>query len=291
MKRISNNLAALPHFGRISLVLLLACLVISTREAGADSLRYRGGLRNGPGPRALSEKELALVLKSLQEKTGFLELGFDEYGFLTIGDKTRFSGGSQAARELIAAATEAILAIDLESHNHSTRVAFARQACPTIYYNRMTGEKIDVYPVELDFSDFSTLRGDRQVLAAFDIGFVILHELGHAVLKLHDAVDEGSGPGECEDYVNRVRRELNLPVRMNYVAKLFQMRNRASQLPIEEAELTFTDPDRAMSGRRPKLFSLNWEAARVGPVRQAALAPSIARSSGPRTISASIGGQ
>ena len=41
---------------------------------------------------------------------------FDENGFLTLGDQTKFSGGSATARALLDAAATMTLAVDLESH-------------------------------------------------------------------------------------------------------------------------------------------------------------------------------
>jgi hypothetical protein len=38
-----------------------------------------------------------------------------------------------------------------------------------------------VRQAELDFSDLRELRGKPEAIAAFDLGFAILHELVHAV--------------------------------------------------------------------------------------------------------------
>jgi hypothetical protein len=266
------------------LALLLACAVISTvKSASADPLRYRGGMRNSPDSKRLNDKELLAVIKSLREKTGFSELGFDENGFLNLSDPNDFVGGSATARALIKLTAEARIAIDLESYNHSSAVAFARLSKPTIYQSRVTGASIDVYPIQIDFSDFSKLRGDKKVLEAFDVGFVIMHELGHAVLGLRDAQDEAEGPGECEEYINRIRRELNLPERQTYYARTRKSNFTTAQRPIEQAELVFAHSDDG----KPRKFSLLWEAAMVGPIRPP-FTLSIAKT---KVVSALVNGQ
>src|SRR5262245_65879503 len=102
---------------------------------------------------------------------------------------------------------------------YSSNVAFAKLSNPLAYQHFSSGAKIDVYPLEIDFSDFSRLRGDRPALAAFDLGFVILHELGHAALGLRGDAGDPQGTGECEALINRIRRELNLPERQTYLAQ------------------------------------------------------------------------
>lgn len=264
-------------------VFLSICAAISiVKSVSADPMRYRGGMRNSADTKKLTVDQMETVIKSLREKTGFAELGFDENGFLKIGDPHHILGGSASARALIKSAVEANKAIDLEAHNRSSSVAFARLAKPTIYQSRATGATIDVYPIEIDFSDFSKLRGNKKVIAAFDVGFVIMHELGHAVLGLRDALDESEGPGECEEYVNRIRRELNLPERQTYFARTHKANLTTVVKPIEQAELIFTQSE---SGK-PRKLSLYWEAAMVGPIRQ--IPYSIAKSG---QVNAAVSGQ
>jgi hypothetical protein len=270
--------------------LLLVYLIFSPLKSSAsDPLRYRGGLRNSPDARKLKPQQLETIIKSLREKTGFVEIGFDEHGFLRLGDPANYVGGSATARALIKAATETENAIDLEAHNHSSLVAFARLAKATIYQSRATGASINVYPIEVDFSDFSKLRGDKKVIAAFDVGFVILHELGHAVLGLQDADDETQGPGECEDYINRIRRELKLPERQNYVARTYSAAVTNMLRSVQRAELFFTHQGEAQADVKPQKFSLSWEAALVGPIREHL--PALAKGRGNKPVTASINGQ
>ena len=251
----------------VLLVICLICSQLSANEIQASAAsRYQPGVRNSP-ERPLKPAQLSALLTSLREKSGFLEMSFDEHGFLQLGDRTRILGGSAIARDLLVAAVDRVKGIDLENHDFSLTVAFARLAKPIEYMSRMSGARIEVFPVEIDFTDFTHLRGDRAVIEAFDVGFVVMHELAHAALGLRDALVNNQEPGECEEYINLIRRDLGVPERMSYVAKTIGRYQLASQKPMQLAELVFaynTDENRA----KPKLLNLNWEAERVCAVRR-----------------------
>jgi hypothetical protein len=247
-------------------VILCALLPYTLAASGAPS-RYRGGLRNSVGRRALDAKQLETALACLRDKTGFLEMRFDEKGFLTLGDRTRFSGGSATARALLEAAVKMPHAVEMESHPHSPLVSFARLETPIIYQHFPTGRKIDIFPLQIDFTDLSKLRGDKLALMAFDLGFVILHELGHAALGLRDTAGDPEGLGECEALINRIRRELNLPERQTYLARVLKAPPLTpSQLSAKQAELIFARPVEKQGQLQIEKFSLRWEAASVGPI-------------------------
>jgi hypothetical protein len=288
-----HNSNQLSHQTRV--VACAICLLVLTNwlnlgAAASDPRRYQGGLRNSPGQQKLDAKKLQRVLKSLQEKTGWIQMDFDEQGFLTIGDRTKFSGGSAAARALVAGAVASNHAIDLESYDRSPLVAFARLATPTVYHSYLTDDSINVYPIQVDFSDFSKLRGDSRAVSAFDVGFVILHELGHAVLGLRDATDGEGEPGECESYINQIRRELNLPERQNYLARVSSITPIMSQKTTQHAELFFAKSAENQSGSKPTRFILSWEAQTVGPIRPPA-APITAKVRNAKPVTASVNGQ
>jgi hypothetical protein len=249
----------------------LCSFFASLPATAGDPFRYRGGLRNGSGERKLNAKQLDAVLTSLREKAGLFEMRFDENGFLALGDQTNFSGGSAIARALLDAAAKMAHAVDLESHMHSYQVAFARLAAPVAYRNYSSGAQIDVFPLEIDFSDFSKLRGDHQALAAFDPGFVILHELGHAALGLRDASGDPQGLGECEALINRIRRELNLPERQTYIAQAHAAQTfNPTYGSIRMAELVFARTTEKQGRLQIEKFNLWWEASKVGPITEAA---------------------
>jgi hypothetical protein len=266
----------LTNFRRLSRTMLASLLLLTAgclvslarvRSETQDPLRYLGGMRNSPEEKKLSSKQLEIVLKSLQEKTGYAEMSFDENGFLRLGDREKFNGGSETARALFETVADSNKSIDLQNHTHSPTVAFARLERATVYQSRATGKTIDVYPLQIDFSDFSKLRGDKRVIAAFDIGFVIMHELGHAILGLRDPASEVEGAGECEDYINRIRRELNLPERQNYIARTRSVPFTTANGNREHAELNFVHLGDAPGLAKPQNFSLLWEASTVGPIR------------------------
>jgi hypothetical protein len=111
----------------------------------------------------------------------------------------------------------------------------------------------------LDFFDFAQLMGDREVLTAFDLGFAVLHELAHAVLHLQDDKANPKGLGACEDYINRIRRELELPERQHYIA-----RTRETVLGTgKKVELSEVDFIRQRRGKI-KRFRLSWETQKAG---------------------------
>ncbi len=253
-----------------------------------DSLRYQSGVRNSI-EHALNPKQIEKLLKSLREKTGFPEMRFDEMGFLRLGDRSLLTGGSATARELLIAAVDRASAIDLESHDLSSRIAFAQLAKPLVFISLATGAQINVYPIEIDFSDFSHLRGDKAVLAAFDVGFVVLHELAHAALGLHDSLNEATGPGECEEYINRIRRELDLPERQSYVAQTRPGRILGLGIHLSQAELIFARTVEQEGRTKKQLFNLMWDAEPVGIIRTAESKISTVASTNPRIRKSATG--
>jgi hypothetical protein len=229
----------------------------------SEPWRYRSGLRNSRDRHQLNAKQLAAILESLRAKTGFLDLHFDAQGFLTLGDRRRIEGGSVSARALLIAALEGDRAIVLENHSRSPHVIFARTSSPTIYESRLAGTRMEAQPVEIDFSDFAQLRGPKEVVAAFDLGFVVLHELGHCALNLRDAENSPDEVGECESYINRIRRELGLPERQHYAARVQQAVTIPGQMT-KRAELTFVRPVDKEGRARPEPLYLSWEFDKVG---------------------------
>jgi hypothetical protein len=243
---------------------ILCALATLSLAAPTDPSRYRAGLRNSTERYKLSAKQLNAVLESLRDKTGFLGMRFDEAGFLTLGDRTRMAGGSAAARALLVAAVDGTKSFDLENHDRSRNVAFARLAPAIIYESRVTGARIEALPLELDFFDFAQLRGEKEVIAAFDLGLAVLHELAHGVLHLRDTEAETGGLGECEDYINRIRRELGLPERQHYIARAQRVSLRPNGPTVDLVELTFARSVNKQGRAKTEQSYLSWELERVG---------------------------
>lgn len=144
------------------------------------------GVRNSTGSYRLNPAKLQKLQVSLREKSGFAELSFDGQGTLTLGDRQNITGGSATARALLMAAADSANLYELESHEDSPTLAFARITNWGVVINMQTQQRREVYQVQLDFADFQRLSGAPEARASYDIGIVLLHELVHGVLKLHD---------------------------------------------------------------------------------------------------------
>jgi hypothetical protein len=195
----------------------------------------------------------------LREKTGWQSLQFDGEGFLVCPEPHAFSGGSESARRLLGEAIFSNGGYYLEARNGSPAVTFARLAPATDYQHHGTGARITYHPVQIDFADFNQLRGHRAALEAFDLGFVILHELAHGVWHLRDAESGEQEPGECETFINQIRRELKLPERLNYNATV---RNGKRLI----AELRFTRTFESQEPGRQRCYLLQWDVETVGTI-------------------------
>jgi len=243
-------------------------------SASADPARdqqiYRSGLRNSFMGHQLSAEELNLLLAQLRHKTGFVRMLFDEAGFLTIDDRSQIAGGSALARELLLAAVDGKISINLQSHNQSPGVVFARVGERMDFMGWPPEVRIEAVPIQIDFTDFKHLRGDRKAVEAFDLGFVILHELCHAAMELHDPSADMKAAGDCESYVNRIRRELGVPERRQYAATPYGETTDYSGSIANVMELIFTRPK---TGREPgssaktKTLYLTWNTRQVGKTR------------------------
>ena len=238
------------------MIAILCAMSLLAVAASNDPMRFRGGLRNSNGARSLSNQQIQTVIESLRHKTGFLEMRFDDAGFLTVGDRRRLAGGSAIARELLISAVDGGRGFDLEAHDGSPTIAFARIGLATIYAKFETGAQIETLPIQLDFSDFAQLRGEREVLAAFDIGFAILHELAHGALRLKDSVARRR-LGDCDEHINLIRRELGLPERLHFFPSIHS--TRTTSATIQYAELGFV----RVNGDKTTRFYLRWDAKKV----------------------------
>jgi hypothetical protein len=253
--------------------IILACLIgaecsdIQSANSQQCQRIYQSGLRNSFGEQALNATELNLVLNQLRKKTGFVRMRFDNDGFLRVDDRLNFIGGSALARELVLTAIDGKKVVVLKSHNRSPEVGFARRGYETNFVHWRADLKIVSTPIEIDFDDFKHLRGHTEAIAAFDLGYVILHELCHAVFGLSDFTEKSNPAGHCESYVNQIRRELGMPERQQYMADVAVKKVFSSAPSVEMATLHFA---KIKPGRRPgsrakkKTLFLRWEVSAVG---------------------------
>ena len=202
--------------------------------------------------------ELASRLRRI---TGWPALKFDETGALIPGEAEPV-GGSSKARDLIARAMSGARILILEDASNRTDVIFARVV--EGFWKKDPFSKPPVYVVLIDFADFDHLMGDLRALNAFDVGWGVLHEIDHVV---HDSVDsEKSGEaGECEEHINEMRRECNLPQRTDYFFTFFPHADE-SAFVTKLVRLAFDQEDTATSKRHR--YWLIWDATQVGGLNQ-----------------------
>ncbi|HYE75947.1 MAG TPA: hypothetical protein VEF04_21560, partial [Blastocatellia bacterium] len=163
----------------------------------------------------------------------------------------------------VVAAVDSPKALVLEDHSNSREVSFAKLSASIIYQSRLTLKQMENRVVKIDFADFSSLRGDRDVLAAFDVGFVVMHEMAHGALDLRDAASAAEEPGECESYINRIRRELNLPERLMYRARIV-LSSKELEITDRKVELSFARSITKNGQSKTEHSYLRWNLAAVG---------------------------
>ncbi len=254
-----NSLNGRRNLQPFALALLLGALSFVALANPVSS--YPAGVRNSTGPRRLNEKQLQTLQESLRQKSGFVELEFDRQGALALGNRQNIAGGSATARALLAAAVDSANLYELESHERSPEIAFAR-IVESEYRLDETGKRTTVHQVQFDFADFDSLRGPREAKASFDIGIALLHELAHGVLKLQDPPGDTDAIGECDAHINQIRRELRLPERLYYHPGISV--TRIAGKGIVQARLMFVERETA-NAKTSAQYSLSWLASQVAP--------------------------
>lgn len=203
---------------------------------------------------AAQREELATRLRNI---TGWTNLTFDNDGALQT-DLKEIAGGSKIARKLLSAAFGGKHTILFEDASSRKDVVFCRvvsgRLLPAIYPNE------DVHVIEIDFTDFRQVIGDKEALAAFDVGWAVLHEIDHVISNSVDPLMDGVA-GDCEGHINEIRRELGLPVRNNYFYDFLPVKND-SNLISRFVRLGF-DQEGGPAAKK-KRYWLIWDAAIVG---------------------------
>jgi hypothetical protein len=174
---------------------------------------------------ALSASQQDILQTKLRRITGWTQLAFTENGKLEIGDFMAIDGGSGSARKVLLQALRCGKQFVIEDHSSSATVNFGQLDEGTNYADDRSGMALEIYRVRLDFSDFSKMHAAPAVMESFDEGFTLFHELLHGLgLKDTHVINE---IGECETVVNRMRAELGLPLRDQYLAESLRMTNIA----------------------------------------------------------------
>jgi hypothetical protein len=146
----------------------------------------------------------------LKKISGWPDLKFDAKGILRRGNRESV-GGSKSARELLAKVMLGTNAVVLEDVSRQPEVVFMR----VVPGRWKTIDGPSAFVVQIDFADFDQVMGDEPALAAFDLGWALLHELDHIANDSEDAISFGE-TGECEGRINQMRAECNLPRRVDY---------------------------------------------------------------------------
>lgn len=232
----------------------LVVLFLLSCPTDFSSEKYRGEIVFREEVSARRRDELARRLRVI---TGWRDLNFDFDGRLQIGP-TPADQGSKSARTLIAETISRGKLLVLEDASNRADVVFAR-VIPGRWKNQ-AAEKPAVFVVLIDFADFDHLMGDQQALAAFDVGWGLLHEIDHVVNDSADA--DGLGrTGECEAHINQMRRECNLPQRTEYLSTFFPHAEE-STFKTRLVRLAFEQEDTMT--KKQRRYWLIWDASQVG---------------------------
>ena len=170
---------------------------------------------------AFSGAQQKLLQTKLRRITGWAQLTFADNGKLEISDLMAINGGSRSARGMLLKALRSRKQFVLENHSSSASVSFGQLDEGTNYTDDRIGLALEIYRVRLDFTDFDKMSASSAVRESFDEGFTLLHELLHG-LGLRDTHIPNE-IGECETVVNKMRAELGLPLRDQYLADLLHV--------------------------------------------------------------------
>lgn len=219
--------------------------------------------------RIICNQELSVARREqltdkLRAITGWYDLKFDRNGALDPGPGIA-RDGSQSARDLLAQARSGRNLIIVEDASNRRDVVFG-QVVRGEWKNHASAMP-PTFVVLIDFVDFDHLLGDKAALKAFDPGWAFLHEIDHVV---NDSSDTNSELGECEDHINMMRRECNLPFRTDYYFTYFPSTHQ-SDFQTRFVRLAFEQEDRA--GTKRRRYWVVWDATLVGDLPS----PEIAR--------------
>lgn len=200
-----------------------------------------------------NREELASKLRTI---TGWSDLAFDSDGVLRIGNAGP-RDGSASARELLSKSLAAKRVILFEDASSRKDVVFCSVVEGAV--SATSSAPSGVYVVLIDFADFRQVTGDKQALAAFDVGWAVLHEIDHVTEDSQDPQQDVAG--DCEGRINRMRKELGLPVRNSYFFSFLPVKSDGNLIS-RFVRLGF-DQDNLIPSKRRRYW-LIWDAAVVG---------------------------
>jgi len=151
-----------------NVLLVFACLSASALSTFAADGVSRVMLK--PEISRAHREELAASLRAI---TGLTNLKFDATGALRL-DSDVTTRGSESARALLSQALKGPNVIIIEDASSRSDVGFARVVRGRWLRGNSTNPP--AFVVLIDFTDFRRLSGDAEALAAFDVGWGLLHE-------------------------------------------------------------------------------------------------------------------
>ena len=254
MRPIARRIAV-PTFAK-TVCLISLLLLFCPAQFGSEKARSKIVCREQLS--TVRRNELASKLRRI---TGWPGLKFDETGALVLGEEEPV-GGSRTARDLIARAISGAKVLILEDASNRADVIFARVVGG--YWKKDPLSKPPVYVVLIDFADFDHLMGDSRALNAFDVGWGVLHEIDHVV---NDSVDpdKSGAAGECEERINEMRRECNLPQRTDYYYTFFP---HADESPFATKLVRLAFDQENPATKKHRRYWLIWDATQVGGLNQ-----------------------
>lgn len=190
----------------------------------------------------------------LRKISGWPDLKFDGAGILRQGTKEPI-GGSKGARDLLTKVLLGTNAVVLEDASRNSEVVFMR----VIPGQWKATQGPPAFVIQIDFADFDQVIGDEPALAAFDLGWALLHELDHIANDSKDAGSLGE-TGECEARINEMREECSLPQRVEYFYTLSPL-TLNSALSTKLVRLAF---EQSPGSLKKKRYWVVWDANLVG---------------------------
>ncbi len=198
------------------------------------------------------------LTEKLRTITGWNNLKFDTDGFLQLSENGKFSNGSATARAFLTRALADKHLMVIEDVSNRKDVIF----CQVVQgrWTKGANDKPPVYVIQIDFADFEQVIGDKKVLASFNEGWGFLHEVSHVVNNSVDTTHTDE-IGECETFINTMRRECGLAERAEYFHTLSPL-TIANPFSTKLVRLGF-DLTQENSGKK-KRYWLVWDANIVG---------------------------
>lgn len=249
--RTYRHYFSLKHLRACQAVVVLLVSAFPTLAAASEKVVVRQNVSRG------DREELALRLRAI---TGWNDLAFNSDGALRITN-TRPHGGSESARDLLARTLSGDRIILFEDASSRKDVVFCRVELGALDQQA----DAEVFVVLIDFDDFRQVSGDKQARAAFDVGWAVLHEVDHVVEGSEDPLENVAG--DCEGRINRMRRELGLPIRNSYFYSFLPIKNDG-YLISRFVRLGFEAEDAGPTAKRRRYW-LIWDAAVVGGLPEA----------------------